>query len=123
MKAGDFVRQETGREAVSQKLCVLCGTPIPNWRIYCLPCEQRGQIKPAYIPEKPDFRRHKRHMLSTWDAGKKWGVTKRQAARLCEGGKVPGAYKENGSWYIPEDAEKPADMRRREYRHQEESSH
>lgn len=49
--------------------------------------------------------------MSTWDAHLKWGVTKRHAAKLCEMGRVPGAYKVHETWFIPEDAERPADGR------------
>lgn len=50
------------------------------------------------------------HMLVR-DAALMWGLTERRVAGLCRSGKIPGAYKEGKSWYIPVDAVRPADGR------------
>ena len=45
------------------------------------------------------------------EAAELWGLTERRIAGMCKAGKIPGAFKEGGTWYIPADAEKPADGR------------
>ena len=47
-------------------------------------------------------------------AAKKWGLSLRRVQDICKLGKVPGAKHLGKSWLIPEDAEKPADGRRKE---------
>ncbi len=50
-------------------------------------------------------------MISAKDAALRWGVTERRITGLCRSGKVSGAFKEKGLWYVPEDAQRPADER------------
>ena len=45
------------------------------------------------------------------DAAMKWGLTERSVAGMCKNGKIPGAYKEGKTWYIPADASRPVDGR------------
>ena len=45
------------------------------------------------------------------EAAERWGLTERSVTGMCRNGKIPGAFKEGGTWYIPTDAEKPADGR------------
>lgn len=45
------------------------------------------------------------------EASTLWGISTRRVTTLCSAGKIPGASKENGSWQIPANAEKPADAR------------
>ncbi|MBR3284265.1 MAG: hypothetical protein IKI60_02995, partial [Alloprevotella sp.] len=45
------------------------------------------------------------------DAAAQWGLTERRVASMCKDGRIPGAYKEGGTWYIPADAERPTDGR------------
>ena len=45
------------------------------------------------------------------EAAARWSLTERSITGMCRNGKIPGAYKEGGTWYIPPDAEKPADGR------------
>lgn len=52
--------------------------------------------------------------MSTPEAGKKWGISKRRAAILCGEGRIPGAVKTGNTWLIPADAEKPEDLRKKE---------
>ena len=40
-----------------------------------------------------------------------WNVTERRVNELCKTGRIEGAYKKDGRWFIPSDAEKPADKR------------
>ena len=50
-------------------------------------------------------------MMSAKKASALWGISTRRVTTLCLAGKIPGASKENGSWQIPVNAEKPADAR------------
>ena len=45
------------------------------------------------------------------EAAERWGLTERSVTGMCRNGKIPGAFKEGGTWYIPTDAEKPIDGR------------
>ena len=45
------------------------------------------------------------------EAAERWGLTERSVTGMCRNGRIPGAIKEGGIWYIPADAEKPADGR------------
>ena len=40
-----------------------------------------------------------------------WNVTECTVSAFCKEGKIPGAVKNEKSWQIPNDAEKPVDMR------------
>lgn len=50
-------------------------------------------------------------LLSTKQAGEKWGISARRVAILCKEGRIPGAQLVGKNWGVPEDAEKPADAR------------
>ena len=45
------------------------------------------------------------------EAAERWGLTERSVTGMCRNGKIPGAAKEGGTWYIPADSEKPVDGR------------
>ena len=45
------------------------------------------------------------------DAALKWGLTERSVAGMCRSGKIPGAYKDGKTWYIPASAVRPSDGR------------
>ena len=49
--------------------------------------------------------------MTVKEAAARWGLTERRVAGMCKGGQIAGAFKEGGTWYIPSDAEKPADRR------------
>jgi hypothetical protein len=49
--------------------------------------------------------------LTAKEAALKWNLTERSVTGLCRSGKIPDVCKENGAWYIPYDAKKPADGR------------
>lgn len=50
--------------------------------------------------------------ISTKETAEKWGVSVRNVQRLLTENRIHGARKFSGSWFIPADAEKPADPRR-----------
>ena len=45
------------------------------------------------------------------DAAALWGLTERSITGMCRAEKIPGAYKQGRTWFIPFDAEKPTDLR------------
>ena len=49
--------------------------------------------------------------MTTKEASGKWSISPRRINILCKTGRIPGAYKENKQWMIPENAIKPADKR------------
>ena len=51
--------------------------------------------------------------LNIQDAAAQWGISRSLLARLCRDGRIAGAHKIKGAWMIPEDAEYPADERRK----------
>lgn len=51
--------------------------------------------------------------ISAIEASEKWGVSLRQVQRLLAENRIPRAKKYGRSWMIPDDAEKPADPRRK----------
>ena len=50
-------------------------------------------------------------VLSVSQMAKKWGIKQRRIRVLCAEGRIPGAYKKNAYWAIPENAVKPKDER------------
>lgn len=46
-------------------------------------------------------------------AAARWGLTDRRVNELCKMGRIEGAYKEGKRWFIPNDAQKPTDLRRK----------
>ena len=49
--------------------------------------------------------------LSIKQTSEKWGVSRRRIQVICSEGRIPGATKIGSYWAIPEEAEKPSDMR------------
>lgn len=49
--------------------------------------------------------------LSISQTAEKWGIKQRRIRTLCQEGRIEGAFKMGAYWSIPEDAEKPEDMR------------
>ena len=45
--------------------------------------------------------------LTTIEMSKKWGITARRIAVLCEQGRIVGVEKKGKTWLIPYDSEKP----------------
>ncbi len=46
--------------------------------------------------------------ITAKEASEKWGVTERMIRVYCSQGRIPDAYSELDTWYMPADAEKPA---------------
>jgi len=51
--------------------------------------------------------------ISTAQAAVKWGISERRVQRLCEDGRIEGAFRFSRVWAIPQDAPKPTDPRRK----------
>lgn len=49
--------------------------------------------------------------LSVSQTAEKWGISQRRIRKLCEEGRIKGAYKAGTYWLIPLDTEKPNDAR------------
>lgn len=56
--------------------------------------------------------------MTTKEAACKWKVTERMVQYHCKAGRIGGAVKMAGVWLIPKEAEKPADARRKEFKHE-----
>ena len=50
--------------------------------------------------------------ISTAQAAKKWGISERRVQKLCEQGRIEGAFRFSRVWAIPKDAPKPKDPRK-----------
>lgn len=51
--------------------------------------------------------------LTANETALKWGISSRMVAYYCKAGRIDGAVKKGKTWFIPADAEKPADGRNR----------
>lgn len=49
--------------------------------------------------------------LSIKQTAERWGISSRRIQILCKDDRIPGAFLVGNSWAIPEDAEKPKDLR------------
>ena len=49
------------------------------------------------------------------EASEKWGITARMINYYCSSGRIKGAVKVSTLWLIPQDADKTADKRRKDY--------
>lgn len=49
--------------------------------------------------------------ISIKEIAKKWGLTQRRVQVLCSQDRIPGLIRIGSTWGIPEDAEKPQDLR------------
>jgi Fic family protein len=49
--------------------------------------------------------------MTTNQAAEKWGITSRRVRALCVNGQIDGAWREGKLWFIPDNAQKPADGR------------
>lgn len=56
--------------------------------------------------------------MSAPEAARKWGISERRVQKLCEENRIPGIIKFGRMWMIPKDTEKPADGRRKEFKHE-----
>ena len=51
--------------------------------------------------------------LTVKEAGEKWGISSRMVTVYCNEVRIPGAIKKGNLWLIPENAEKPKDLRKK----------
>ena len=51
-------------------------------------------------------------LLTTSEMAKKWAISRRRVTTLCAEGRIEGAILKGNTWLIPENAEKPDDLRR-----------
>lgn len=56
--------------------------------------------------------RNNMEYLTTIEMSKRWGITSRRVAVLCEQGRIAGVVKKGKTWLIPFDSEKPEDARK-----------
>ena len=60
--------------------------------------------------------------LTTTEAAKKWNISARRVAILCEEGRVPGSFKKGKTWLIPSSSIKPEDERFKKEKKQDKES-
>lgn len=58
--------------------------------------------------------------LTVKAAGEKWGISSRMVTIYCNEERISGAIKKGNLWLIPENAEKPKDLRKNERNGREE---
>ena len=51
-------------------------------------------------------------LLTTTQMAEKWEISRRRVTTLCRAGRSDGAILRGNTWLIPEDTEKPDDIRR-----------
>lgn len=51
--------------------------------------------------------------LTVKEAGEKWGISSRMVTVYCTEKRIPGAIKKGNLWLIPDNAEKPKDLRKK----------
>jgi len=51
-------------------------------------------------------------LLTTKEIATKWNISSRRVTALCKEGRVDGAILKGNMWLIPEDVEKPAELKR-----------
>lgn len=51
-------------------------------------------------------------VISVQTAAEKWGISERRIQKLCEEGRIGGVQRMGRMWLIPENADKPNDMRK-----------
>ena len=49
--------------------------------------------------------------MTTKQAAEKWGISDRRVRTLCVNGQIDGAWREGKLWFVPDNAQKPADGR------------
>lgn len=50
--------------------------------------------------------------LTSEEIAQKWDISTRRVTALCKDGRIVGAVQKSGVWLIPNDAQKPANMKR-----------
>lgn len=51
-------------------------------------------------------------LMTTTQMAEKWEISRRRVTTLCKEGRIEGAMLRGNTWLIPDDAEKPDDIRR-----------
>ena len=54
-------------------------------------------------------------IMTVKEAAEKWSVTPRRVQEMIREGKLPGAYKIETIWVMPDDTQKPPDLRKERY--------
>ena len=54
------------------------------------------------------------NLISVSEAAAKWGVAERTVRNYCAHDRIPGAVLKGKTWWIPEDAERPERINKRE---------
>ncbi len=54
--------------------------------------------------------------MTVQETAKLWGISERQVQKLCKTNRIEGVIHLTRVWLIPRDTEKPADMRRKNYK-------
>ena len=68
------------------------------------------------------FQRNKKTVEETMDimsvkeASERWNISERWIQKLCEEGRIEGVQRFSRSWMIPKEAQKPADLRKKQKR-------
>jgi excisionase family DNA binding protein len=68
------------------------------------------------------FQRNKKTVEETMDimsvkeASERWNISERWIQKLCEEGQIEGVQRFSRSWMIPKEAQKPADLRKKQKR-------
>ena len=52
--------------------------------------------------------------LTTSQIAEKWNLSRRRVSKLCAEGRIEGAVMMGNIWFVPENARKPEDRRKRE---------
>ena len=55
-------------------------------------------------------------IMTVKEAAKKWGVKPRRVQEMIREGRIAGIYKIGTTWVMPDDAEKPIDLRKERYK-------
>ena len=51
-------------------------------------------------------------LMTVKQAAEKWGITPRRVQELIRAGRIPGAYKLVRDYVMPDDTQKPSDLRK-----------
>ncbi len=52
--------------------------------------------------------------LTAAQTAEKWNISRRRVSKLCSEGRIEGAKLMGNVWFIPEDAKKPEDKRKKQ---------
>ncbi|MEY8427598.1 helix-turn-helix domain-containing protein [Lachnospiraceae bacterium 46-15] len=54
--------------------------------------------------------------MTVQETAKLWGISERQVQKLCKANRIEGVIHLTRVWLIPRNTERPADMRRKNYK-------